>query len=134
MADTKTKDSSATTIIALVIGMILNAFRRKMPDDPPGEPTRPGELLQEIILKNMGMSPAQLSKSAGISDDQLKKIFNGTARITPDIVRKLEPVIGSGAELLYFVQAGRDYFDATGKWPASPTPEKAKKLRDELKG
>ena len=114
--------------------MFWNAFKRKEPEDPPGEPLKAGEMLKNLILDRRGITPEQMAEKSGVPLAELKKIFNGETRITPDHVRKFEPVIGTAAELVYYTQDGRDFFEKTGKWPPSPSPEKIKKITAELRG
>lgn len=134
MTDTDKKNDSIGTIISVVLGMAFDIFKSKLPDNPPGEPEKAGEVLRDDILARRGISPEQFSERTGVPLAELNKIFNGEARITPEHVRKFEPVIGTAAELMYYLQDGRESFEATKKWPASPSPEKIKKITAELRG
>lgn len=62
----------------------------------PNYPVVPGEILEDYP-EDLGMTQAELANRTGLAKKTVDEIIEGKARITPEIARKLESVLGRPA-------------------------------------
>jgi addiction module HigA family antidote len=87
-------------------------------------PPHPGEILQTMYLKPMGVSITQAADALGVSRKHLSAIVNGRVSVTPDMAARLAAVFGPDVELWINMQAERDVWEVSQR----PAP-KVKRLK-----
>jgi plasmid maintenance system antidote protein VapI len=121
-------------VILLRIGLALKRAwdsLRPRREEPLGIPVSLGKVLSDALARK-GMTVEEVERKAGLEPGDLAPLIKGTSKLTPELTLKLEPVIGGLAESLYFFQVASDYYERNGEWPASPSPETARKIRAQL--
>ena len=71
-------------------------------------PLHPGEVLNEIYMKEMGLNQSQLAELIGCSPRKINEIVNGKRSISPEFAIDLEDAIGTSAEMWVKMQAEYD--------------------------
>lgn len=66
-------------------------------------------------LKELEITPAELSKHLGISGDHLASILNKKARITVDVAKALAALLGTSVELWLNLQDSYDQYVHQGE-------------------
>jgi addiction module HigA family antidote len=70
--------------------------------------THPGEVLNEELLKPMGISARALAEAIGVPANRITGIINGTRAVTADTALRLARHFGTTAEFWTSMQAGYD--------------------------
>jgi|GraSoiStandDraft_13_1057314.scaffolds.fasta_scaffold577221_1 addiction module HigA family antidote len=83
-------------------------------------PPAPGRVLQERVLKGMGLQQAELARALGLSRARLNMILKGKSHITPEVALRLGRVVGPSAEY---------WLELRGAWELC---QRGKQLRREL--
>lgn len=55
-------------------------------------PAHPGEILQELVIKPLGLTVTDVSQHLDVSRKTLSKVLNGRGAITPEMALRLEMV------------------------------------------
>ncbi len=71
-------------------------------------PSHPGEVLNELCLKPLGMSITEAAERLGVTRKTVSKIINGHGSITPEMALRLEIVFGSTAQTWLNMQMAFD--------------------------
>jgi antitoxin HigA-1 len=87
-------------------------------------PAHPGEVLQEMYLKPLGVSITAVADALGVTRKHVSEIVNGRAPVSADMAIRLAGALSTDAELWVNMQAQYDLWEATQK-----PPPKVKVLR-----
>jgi addiction module HigA family antidote len=71
-------------------------------------PPHPGEVLNELCLKPLGISITEAAERLGVARKTVSKIINGHGDITPEMALRLEIVFGSTAQTWLNMQTAFD--------------------------
>jgi addiction module HigA family antidote len=71
-------------------------------------PPHPGEVLNELCLKPLGISITEAAEQLGVARKTISKIINGHSSITPEMALRLEIVFGSTAQTWLNMQTAFD--------------------------
>ncbi|MEW6740920.1 MAG: HigA family addiction module antitoxin [Nitrospirota bacterium] len=71
-------------------------------------PPHPGEVLNELCLKPLGMSITEAAERLGVARKTVSKIINGHGDVTPEMALRLEIVFGSTAQTWLNMQTAFD--------------------------
>lgn len=72
------------------------------------KPMHPGQVLNEIYMKEMDLNQSQLAAKCACSPRKINEIVNGKRAISPDFAIVLEKVLGTTAEMWVRIQAEYD--------------------------
>ena len=72
------------------------------------KPMHPGQVLNEIYMKQMHLNQSQLAEKCKCSPRKINEIVNGKRSISPDFAIILEKVLGTSAEMWVRIQAEYD--------------------------
>ncbi|MBA2405954.1 MAG: HigA family addiction module antidote protein [Bdellovibrionales bacterium] len=75
-------------------------------------PLHPGEVLNEVYMKEMGLNQSQLAELCNCTPRKINEIVNGKRGISPQFAIELETAIGTSAELWVKMQAEFDLWVA----------------------
>jgi len=78
-------------------------------------PPHPGEVLQDTVLGEAGLSVSQFAKKLGVSRVALSRVVNGRAAISADMALRLAAALGGSAESWLRMQATYDLWRASKK-------------------
>jgi addiction module HigA family antidote len=87
-------------------------------------PAHPGEVLQEMYLKPLGVSITAAADALGVTRKHVSEIVNGRAPVSADMAIRLAGALSTDAEIWVNMQGQYDLWEATQK-----TPPKVKVLR-----
>lgn len=59
------------------------------------DPMHPGEVLRELYLDPLGMSPIALAKALGVPRTRIERLVKGTTSMTPDTAMRLAKAFGT---------------------------------------
>ena len=76
-------------------------------------PPHPGEVLQDTVLGEAGLSVSGFAKKLGVSRVALSRVVNGRAAVSADMALRLAAALGGSAESWLRMQA------SYGLWRAS---------------
>ena len=79
------------------------------------QPTHPGEILREDIIKGLGLSVSEAARRLGVSRQQLHRILACTHPITTEMALRIGKFAGNGPELWLRMQQNYDLWHATEK-------------------
>lgn len=79
------------------------------------KPIHPGQVLNEIYMKEMDLNQSQLAEKCGCSPRKINEIVNGKRAISPEFAIILEKVLGTTAEMWVRIQAEYDLWLARKK-------------------
>ncbi len=79
------------------------------------KPMHPGQVLNEIYMKEMDLNQSQLAEKCGCSPRKINEIVNGKRAISPEFAIILEKVLGTTAEMWVRIQAEYDLWSARRK-------------------
>ena len=68
----------------------------------------PGEVLQELYMKPLGLSSIKLADAIGVPRSRVERVVKGTAGISPDTARRLARVFRTSPELWLNMQVAYD--------------------------
>jgi antitoxin HigA-1 len=75
-------------------------------------PLHPGQVLDEIYIKEMNLNQSQLAELIGCTPRKINEIVNGKRGISPEFAIDLEEVLGTSAEMWVKMQAEYDLYQA----------------------
>ncbi len=75
-------------------------------------PLHPGEVLNEVYMKEMRLNQSQLAEKCHCSPRKINEIVNGKRGISPEFAIELEKAIGTSAEMWVKMQAEYDLWVA----------------------
>jgi addiction module HigA family antidote len=78
-------------------------------------PLHPGEVLNEVYMKEMNLNQSQLAALCDCSPRKINEIVNGKRGISPEFAIDLEKAIGTTAEMWVKMQAEFDLWVARQK-------------------
>jgi addiction module HigA family antidote len=76
------------------------------------KPLHPGQVLDEVYMKEMGFNQSQLAEKCKCSPRKINEIVNGKRAISPEFAIVLEKVLGTTAEMWVRMQADYDLWNA----------------------
>ena len=79
------------------------------------KPMRPGQVLAEVYMSEMGLNQSELAKLCKCSPRKINEIVNGKRGISASFAIILEEVLGTTAEMWVRMQAEYDLFEARQK-------------------
>jgi addiction module HigA family antidote len=79
------------------------------------EPARPGEILKEIYLDDLGITQVELAKRIGCHVQKVNEIINGRRGVTADFALDLATVLGTSPEMWLTLQLKHDLWSAMRK-------------------
>ena len=75
-------------------------------------PAHPGEILDRIFLKDIGLSQSELAKHLGWKPGKVNEIVNGKRGITPESALALADALGTDSEMWLNLQTNFDLWQA----------------------
>jgi addiction module HigA family antidote len=78
-------------------------------------PPHPGEVLQDTVLGESGLSVSEFAKKLGVSRVALSRVVNRRAAISADMALRLAAALGGSAESWLRMQASYDLWQALKK-------------------
>lgn len=78
-------------------------------------PPHPGEVLQDTVLGEGGLSVSEFAKKLGVSRVALSRVVNGRAAVSADMALRLAAALGGSAESWLRMQASYDLWQASKK-------------------
>ncbi len=75
-------------------------------------PLHPGEVLNEVYMKEMSLNQSQLAELCKCNPRKINEIVNGKRGISPQFAIELEAAIGTSAEMWVKMQAEYDLWVA----------------------
>lgn len=87
-------------------------------------PPHPGEVLQDTVLRESGLSVSELAKKLGVSRVALSRVVNGRAAVSADMALRLAAALGGSAESWLRMQAAYDLWHASKKGRPKVSPLK----------
>lgn len=76
-------------------------------------PPHPGEVLQDTVLGEDGLSVSEFAQRLGVSRVALSRVANGRAAVSADMALRLAAAIGGSAESWLQMQAAYDLWHAS---------------------
>jgi addiction module HigA family antidote len=78
-------------------------------------PPHPGEVLQDTVLAETGITVSEFAKRLGVSRVGLSRVVNGRAAVSADMALRLAAALGGSAESWLRMQAAYDLWQASKK-------------------
>ena len=78
-------------------------------------PPHPGEILQDTVLGEDGISVSEFAKKLGVSRVALSRVVNGRAAVSADMALRFAAALGGSAESWLRMQASYDLWHASKK-------------------
>ena len=82
------------------------------------QPTHPGEILREDVLKSFDLSVREVATRLGVSRQQLHRILAGTHPITTEMALRIGKFVGNGAGVWLRMQQAYDLWHAENRMTA----------------
>jgi len=79
------------------------------------KPMHPGQVLNEIFMREMVLNQTRLAEKCRCSPRKINEIVNGKRSISPQFAIELEKVFGATAEMWVRMQAEYDLWQARKK-------------------
>ncbi|WP_207486066.1 HigA family addiction module antitoxin [Arenibaculum pallidiluteum] len=79
---------------------------------PHHSPPRPGTVLREQVLPQLGLSVSRASRELGVTRQSLHKILAGTAAVSPEMAVRLGRLSGTRPDFWLGLQMACDLRDA----------------------
>ncbi len=76
------------------------------------KPMHPGQVLNEVYMREMGLNQTQLAEKCGCSPRKVNEVVNGKRAISPRFAIELERALGTTAEMWVRMQAEYDLWEA----------------------
>jgi addiction module HigA family antidote len=76
-------------------------------------PPHPGEVLQDTVLREGGLSVTEFAKKLGVSRVALSRVINGRAAVSADMALRFAAALGGSAESWLTMQAAYDLWQAS---------------------
>ena len=87
-------------------------------------PPHPGEVLQDTVLGEGGVSVSELARKLRVSRVALSRVVNGRAAVSADMALRLAAALGGSAESWLRMQAAYDLWHAARRKKPRVTPLK----------
>lgn len=87
-------------------------------------PPHPGEILQDTVLGEGGLTLTEFARRLGVSRVALSRVVNGRATISADMALRLAAALGGSAESWLRMQAAHDLWHAAKKGKIKVQPVK----------
>jgi len=71
-------------------------------------PSHPGELVAEEVLKPLGLTVTNAARILGVGRQALSAVLNGRARLSPEMAVRIEKAFGPSWEVLMRMQLNYD--------------------------
>ena len=71
-------------------------------------PPHPGEIVRDELLRSYGLTVAQAADHLGVSDDALRAVLDGEARLSAELAFRFEKAFGVSMETLLRIQNSWD--------------------------
>lgn len=78
-------------------------------------PPHPGEVLQDTVVSEGGISVTEFAKKLGVSRVALSRVINGRAAVSADMALRFAAALGGSAESWLQMQATYDLWQAAKK-------------------
>lgn len=78
-------------------------------------PPHPGEVLQDTVLSEGGISVSEFARKLGVSRVALSRVVNGRAAVSADMAIRLAAALGASPESWLQMQAAYDLWQASKK-------------------
>ena len=78
-------------------------------------PPHPGEVLQDTVLSDSGISVTEFARKLGVSRVALSRVINGRAAVSADMALRFAAALGGSAESWLQMQATYDLWQAAKK-------------------
>ncbi len=78
-------------------------------------PPHPGEILQDTVLGEGGITVSDFARRLGVSRIALSRVVNGRAAVSADMALRLAAALGGSAESWLRMQASYDLWQASKK-------------------
>ena len=78
-------------------------------------PPHPGEVLQDTVLSDGGISVTEFARKLGVSRVALSRVINGRAAVSADMALRFAAALGGSAESWLLMQATYDLWQAAKK-------------------
>jgi addiction module HigA family antidote len=79
------------------------------------KPAHPGEILEELYIKPLGLSQGQIAAHLGIQRGQLNNIIHGKQGVTPRLALRLADAFGTTPEFWMNLQSNCELWEAARK-------------------
>jgi len=79
------------------------------------KPTHPGEVLREEVIKPLGLSVTEASKSLGVTRKTLSLLLNCKASLSPEMAVRISRATKTSPESWLYMQAKLDLWIAAQK-------------------
>ncbi len=76
-------------------------------------PPHPGEVLQDTVLAEGGISVSEFARKLDVSRVALSRVINGRAAVSADMALRLAAALGGSAESWLAMQAAYDLWHAS---------------------
>ncbi len=81
-------------------------------EPPTMRPARPGEIVREEVLPELGLTVSEAARLLRVSRQTLHRLLAGTTGVTPEMAVRLGKLCGNGPGLWLRMQAGYDLWEA----------------------
>lgn len=78
-------------------------------------PPHPGEVLQDTVVSDGGISVTEFARKLGVSRVALSRVINGRAAVSADMALRFAAALGGSAESWLQMQATYDLWQAAKK-------------------
>jgi addiction module HigA family antidote len=78
-------------------------------------PPHPGEVLQDTVLGEGGITVSEFARKLGVSRVALSRVVNGHAAVSADMALRLQAALGGSAESWLGMQAAFDLWQESKK-------------------
>ncbi len=79
------------------------------------KPTHPGVLLNEEVLKPLGLTITQAAKNLGVSRKNLSELVNEKIALSPDMAVRISRATNTTAESWLIMQSNLDLWESENK-------------------
>ena len=79
------------------------------------KPTHPGEVLNEDVIKPLGLTVTEAAKRLGVTRKTLSTLLNCRASLSPDMAVRVAKATNTSPESWMYMQAKLDLWNATRK-------------------
>jgi addiction module HigA family antidote len=81
------------------------------------KPTHPGEVLNEDVIKPLGLTVTEAAKRLGVTRKTLSALLNGKASLSPEMAVRIAKATKTSPESWLYMQAKLDLWTAARKSP-----------------
>ena len=83
--------------------------------NPNRKPSLPGEILQELFLKDRGITIKAFAEAAGVTPKHMSNVIHGKARIEAELATRIAAVLGTTEQIWLNLQNTTDLWEAHQK-------------------